>query len=68
MKKDCLTAVFFEIRQRSTLPGRVQPSTIDDEKLNDCVRDGNRWVLLSIATGMVECFAHSQLHSIDTKK
>ena len=32
-----------EMRQRSTLPGRYQPSTIDVSGLNFCVRYGNRW-------------------------
>ena len=39
------------IRQRSTLPGRHQPSTIDAEGLNFCVRDGNRWNPFAIVTG-----------------
>ena len=39
------------IRQRSTLPGRLQPSTIDAEGLNFCVRDGNRWNPFAIVTG-----------------
>ena len=39
------------IRRRPTLPGRCQPSTIGAERLNFCVRDGNRWVPLAIATG-----------------
>ena len=38
-------------QQCSIFPGRRQPSIFDDEKLNFCVRDGNRWNLLSIATG-----------------
>ena len=43
--------VFIGIRQRSTLPGRLQPSTIDAEGLNFCVRDGNRWNPFAIVTG-----------------
>ena len=39
------------IRRRPTLPGRCQPSTIGAERLNFCVRDGNRWDPLAIATG-----------------
>ena len=39
------------IRRRSTLPGRLQPSTIDAEGLNFCVRDGNRWNPFAIVTG-----------------
>ena len=38
------------MRQRSTLPGRHQPSTIDVLGLNFCVRDGNRWTLIAINT------------------
>ena len=45
------------IRRRSTLPGRCQPSTIDAERLNFCVRDGNRWIPLAITTGN-SLFAH----------
>ena len=44
------------IRQRSTLPGRLQPSTIDAEGLNFCVRDGNRWNPFAIVTGNRICF------------
>ena len=43
--------MFIGIRQRSTLPGRLQPSTIDAEGLNFCVRDGNRWNPFAIVTG-----------------
>ena len=39
------------IRQRPTLPGRFQPSTIGAKRLNFCVRDGNRWIPLAIITG-----------------
>ena len=39
------------IRQRPILPGRHQPGTFGAEKLNFCVRDGNRWDLLAIVTG-----------------
>ena len=42
------------IRQRPTLPGRVQPSTIGTERLNFCVRYGNRWDPLVITTGNCE--------------
>ena len=42
---------FHGIRQRSILPGRVQPGTFDAEELNYCVRDGNRWDLPAIVTG-----------------
>ena len=40
------------IRQRPTLPGRLQPSTIGAERLNFCVRYGNRWDPFAIITGM----------------
>ena len=39
------------IRQRPTLPGRLQPSTIGAERLNFCVRYGNRWIPFAIVTG-----------------
>ena len=42
------------MRQRSTLPGRHQPSTIDVLRLNFCVRNGNRWNPQAIATAMGE--------------
>ncbi len=42
------------IRRRPMLPGRVQPSTIGTERLNFCVRDGNRCDPLVIATGNCE--------------
>ena len=41
------------IRQRPILPGRLQPSTFGAKGLNFCVRDGNRWIPLAIATGNV---------------
>ena len=41
-------------RQRPTLPGRVQPSTIGAEGLNFCVRYGNRWYPFAIITGNCE--------------
>ena len=44
------------IRRRPMLPGRVQPSTFGTERLNFCVRDGNRWDPLVIATGNGELF------------
>ena len=40
------------IRRRPTLPGRCQPSTIGAERLNFCVRYGNRWDPLAIVTGI----------------
>ena len=39
------------IRQRPTLPDRLQPSTIGAERLNFCVRHGNRWIPFAIVTG-----------------
>ena len=42
------------IRRRPTLPGRFQPSTIGAERLNFCVRYGNRWDPLVITTGNCE--------------
>ena len=44
----------IRIRQRPTLPGRVQPSTIGTERLNFCVRYGNRCDPLVITTGNCE--------------
>ncbi len=41
-------------RQRPTLPGRFQPSTIGAERLNCCVRNENRCIPLAIVTGIVE--------------
>ena len=37
-------------RQLSILPGRRHPSTFDVQVLNYCVRNGNRWNHLAIAT------------------
>ena len=42
------------MRQRPTLPGRLQPSTIGVLGLNFCVRNGNRWNPQAIATAMGE--------------
>ena len=39
----------FFINQR----GRLQPSTFGVYELNYCVRDGNRWILIAIATESV---------------
>ena len=50
-KRQAHAPVLMVIQQCSIFPGRRQPSIFDDEKLNFCVRDGNRWNLLSIATG-----------------
>ena len=44
----------FLINQRlPILPGRFQPSTFGVYELNYCVRDGNRWILVAIATEFV---------------
>ena len=44
-------AILCGIRQRPTPPGRLQPSTIGAERLNFCVRYGNRWIPFAIVTG-----------------
>ena len=46
-------AFSYGIRQRPTLPGRLQPSTIGPERLNICVRYGNRWDPFAIVTGIL---------------
>ena len=46
-------AFSYGIRQCPTLPGRLQPSTIGAERLNFCVRYGNRWDPFAIVTGML---------------
>ena len=51
------------MRQRSTLPGRHQPSTIDVLGLNFCVRDGNRWNPEAIATAMGELLLQASLET-----
>ena len=43
-----------KMRQRPTLPGRLQPSTIGVLRLNFCVRNGNRWNPQAITTAMGE--------------
>ena len=42
------------MRQRPTLPGRLQPSTIGVLRLNFCVRNGNRWNPQAITTAICE--------------
>ena len=42
------------MRQRPTLPGRLQPSTIGVLRLNFCVRNGNRWNPQAITTASGE--------------
>ena len=44
----------MEMRQRPTLPGRLQPSTIGVLRLNFCVRNGNRWNPQAITTAKGE--------------
>lgn len=53
----------FGFRQRPNLPGRVQPSTFGAKRLNCCVRNGNRWNPLAIATGngLLPSFARAPL-------
>ena len=47
----------FRIRQRLTLPGRLQPSTISAEKLNFCVRHGNRWSFSPLSPEILTAFS-----------
>ena len=56
-KRDLSLSFSFGYRQRPTLPGRVQPSTIGAEGLNCCVRYGYRWFPFAIATGFAECLS-----------
>ena len=46
------TGFLIEIRQRPILPSGVPLSTFGASKLNFCVRNGNRWILTAIITGM----------------
>ena len=48
-----VVCLLFGIRQCPTLPGRLQPSTIGAERLNFCVRYGNRWDPFAITTGIL---------------
>ena len=41
-------------RQRPAFPGGRPPSIIGADELNCCVREGNRWDLIAIVTGMAE--------------
>ena len=46
--------LFLCLKSGSYLSSRaVRPSTFGVRELNFCVRDGNRWILSAIATGMV---------------
>ena len=55
-KREASLLLIYGFRQRPTLPGRVQPSTIGAEGLNFCVRYGNRWDPFAIITGNCELF------------
>ena len=44
------SAVFQSCWRLSIVPGRLQPSIVDINELNFCVRDGNRWTLVIIDT------------------
>ena len=48
----CCDCVFFEIRQLAILPDLGWSSTFAVDELNFCVRNGNRWILVAIITGM----------------
>ena len=53
-KKKTHPQVCLWLNQRlPILPGRLQPSTFGVYELNYCVRDGNRWTLIAIATESV---------------
>ena len=58
------SVIIYGIRRRPTLPGRCQPSTISAERLNFCVRYGNRWDPLAITTGNCILFIVSDLLSL----
>ena len=58
-KREASLLLLYGFRQRPTLPGRVQPSTIGAEGLNFCVRYGNRWDPFAIITGNCELFLSS---------
>ena len=56
-----LSLGLFLFRQLSTFPGSRPPSIIDVKELNFCVRHGNRWILLAIATGFLRiCLSYPQ--------
>ena len=60
-KREASLLLLYGFRQRPTLPGRVQPSTIGAEGLNFCVRYGNRWNPFAIITGNCELFSANSL-------
>ena len=45
-----IVSTFISAWQRPTLAGGDPPTTLGVQKLNDCVRHGNRCILLAIAT------------------
>ena len=46
------TVILIEIRQLAILPDLGWSSTFAVDELNFCVRNGNRWILVAIITGM----------------
>ena len=52
-KKHTPSGMPLSNQQLPILPGRLQPSTFGVYELNYCVRDGNRWILIAIATESV---------------
>ena len=56
-------AFSYGIRQRPTLPERLHSSTIGAERLNFCVRYGNRWDPFAIVTGIFMRVSCSPLSS-----
>ena len=46
------TGFLIEIRQRPILAVGVPTTTFGAIELNFCVRNGNRWILYAIITGM----------------
>ena len=61
-----LCQVISQFRQLSTFPGSLPPSIIDVKELNFCVRHGNRWILLAIATGFYPEVIPSKLNNTTT--
>ena len=49
-KRTHFWVLFIESWRCPIFPGRLQPSIVGEKKLNFCVRDENRWILLSIVT------------------
>ena len=52
-KRHTFRCVLLINQRLPILPGRFQPSTFGVYELNYCVRDGNRWILVAIATEFV---------------